>query len=231
MRPVEYISEDIIRAGQQLQSAGRNITGFALRQKIGGGNPNRLKQVWDEHLASQSVTKVEPVAELPIEVAEEVVAVTRALTDRLAALAVELNDKAVKAAERRVAEVIRTAGEQRELAERELVDAAQTVDDLETSLDEARGRIEALTSQLGLVQAASQAQAVELAQVRERLAAAEQGAEQLRVDMAAQMKAAEAAAAERDQARLEAARLTGQLASVQEQNAAILARLAPSAGT
>ena len=64
-----------------------------------------------------------------------------------------------------------------------------------------------------------------------RLAAAEQGAEQLRVDMAAQMKAAEAAAAERDQARLEAARLTGQLASVQEQNAAILARLAPSAGT
>ena len=31
-------------------------------------------------------------------------------------------------------------------------------------------------------------------------------------------------------ARLEAARLTGQLASVQEQNAAILARLAPSAG-
>ena len=99
--PVEYISEDIIRAGQQLQSAGRNITGFALRQKIGGGNPNRLKQVWDEHLASQSVTKVRPVAELPIEVAEEVVAVTRALTDRLAALAVELNDKAVKAAERR----------------------------------------------------------------------------------------------------------------------------------
>lgn len=142
-----------------------------------------------------------------------------------------MNRYAVKAAERRVAEVIRTAGEQRELAERELVDAAQTVDDLETSLDEARGRIEALTSQLGLVQAASQAQAVELAQVRERLAAAEQGAEQLRVDMAAQMKAAEAAAAERDQARLEAARLTGQLASVQEQNAAILARLAPSAGT
>lgn len=231
MRPIEYTSEDIIRAGQALRDAGRNITGFALRQQVGGGNPTRLKQVWDEHLASQSVTKAEPVAELPIEVAEEVAAVTRALTDRLASLAVELNDKAVKAAERRVAEVIRTAGEQRELAERELVDAAQTVDDLETSLDEARGRIEALTSQLGLVQAASQAQAVELAQVRERLAAAEQGAEQLRVDMAAQMKAAEAAAAERDQARLEAARLTGQLASVQEQNAAILARLAPSAGT
>ena len=231
MRPIEYTSEDIIRAGQALRDAGRNITGFALRQQVGGGNPSRLKQVWDEHLASQSVTKVEPVAELPIEVAEEVAAVTRALTDRLASLAVELNDKAVKAAERRVAEVIRTAGEQREQAERELVDAAQTVDDLEASLEEARGRIVSLSAQLGQVQATSQAQAVELAQLRERLVAAEQGSEQLRADLAAQLKTAEAAAAERDQARLEAARLAGQLAALQEQNAAILARLAPPATT
>lgn len=231
MRPIEYTSEDIIRAGQALRDAGRNITGFALRQQVGGGNPTRLKQVWDEHLASQSVTKAEPVAELPIEVAEEVAAVTRALTDRLASLAVELNDKAVKAAERRVAEVIRTAGEQREQAERELVDAAQTVDDLEASLEEARGRIVSLSAQLGQVQATSQAQAVELAQLRERLVAAEQGSEQLRADLAAQLKTAEAAAAERDQARLEAARLAGQLASLQEQNAALLARLAPLAAT
>lgn len=63
---------------------------------MGGGNPSRLKQVWDEHVSSQAVTKTEPVAELPVEVAEEVAAVTKALTERLAALAVELNDKAVK---------------------------------------------------------------------------------------------------------------------------------------
>ena len=93
MRPVEFTPEAIIEAGQELQGAGRNITGFALRQKVGGGNPTRLKQVWDEHLASQSVQQVEPVAELPVEVAEEVAAVTKALTERLATLAVELNDK------------------------------------------------------------------------------------------------------------------------------------------
>jgi colicin import membrane protein len=57
MRPVEFAPEAIIQAGQELRDAGRNITGFALRQKVGGGNPSRLKQVWDEHLASQSVTK------------------------------------------------------------------------------------------------------------------------------------------------------------------------------
>jgi len=47
MRPVDFTVEQIIEAGQALQSAGRSITGFALRQKVGGGNPSRLKQVWD----------------------------------------------------------------------------------------------------------------------------------------------------------------------------------------
>ncbi|CAA9892094.1 Kfra protein (fragment) [Candidatus Methylobacter favarea] len=117
--PAEFAPEAIIQAGQELRDAGRNITGFALRQKVGGGNPSRLKQVWDEYLASHSVTKAESVAELPIEVA----IVTKTRTERLSMLPVELNDKAVKAAERRVAEVVRAAGDQREQAERELADA------------------------------------------------------------------------------------------------------------
>ena len=54
MRPVEFTSEEIIKAGQELRAAGRNITGFALRQKIGGGSPARLKQVWDEHLQAHA---------------------------------------------------------------------------------------------------------------------------------------------------------------------------------
>ncbi|MEZ4128564.1 DNA-binding protein, partial [Salmonella enterica] len=54
MRPAEFTQEQIIEAGEQLQAAGRNITGFALRQKVGGGNPSRLKQVWDEHVNSQA---------------------------------------------------------------------------------------------------------------------------------------------------------------------------------
>ena len=176
MRPAEFTSESIIEAGQALQTAGRNITGFALRQKVGGGNPSRLKQVWDEYISSQAVAKAEPVAELPIEVADEVATVAKALTERLSLLAVELNDKAVKAAERRVAEVIRTAGEQREQAERELADASQTVDDLETKLDEAQANAQELTQRLADSGTINQAQAVELAQVRERLALIEQTA-------------------------------------------------------
>ena len=176
MRPVEFSADDIIKAGSDLQAAGRNITGFALRQRVGGGNPSRLKQVWDEHLAGQAEQRAEPVAELPVEVAEEVAAVTKALTERLAALAVELNDKAVKAAERRVAEVIRTAGEQREQAERELADASQTVEDLEAQLDATKEEQRATQERLAEALVTNQAQAVELAQVRERLAAVEQSA-------------------------------------------------------
>lgn len=189
MRPAEFAPQSIIEAGQELQSAGRNITGFALRQKVGGGNPSRLKQVWDEHLASQSVTKAEPVAELPIEVAEEVVAVTKALTERLATLAVELNDKAVKAAERRVHEVVRSAGEQRAQAERELADAAETVDDLESKLDEAHATGQVLETKLADLYAVSQTQAVELAQIRERLTVTEQAARASEVQHVQSLKA------------------------------------------
>ncbi|EBI2582881.1 hypothetical protein AGC06_22580, partial [Salmonella enterica subsp. enterica serovar Enteritidis] len=145
MRPATYEPEQIIEAGLALQAEGRNITGFALRNQVGGGNPTRLRQIWDEYQASQSTVVTEPVAELPVEVAEEVKAVSAALSERITQLATELNDKAVRAAERRVAEVTRAAGEQTAQAERELADAAQTVDDLEEKLDELQDRYDSLT--------------------------------------------------------------------------------------
>ncbi len=241
MRPVEFNPGQIIEAGIELQASGRNITGFALRQKVGGGNPNRLKQVWDEHLAAKNSTQAEPVAELPVEVAEEVAAVTKSLTERLATLAVELNDKAVKAAERRVAEVLRTAGEQREQAERELVDAAQTVDELEAQLDETRSKAETLEQRLSESLAMGQSQAVELAQLRERLAATEKAAQtaaeshlreldELKAnaskagkDLENISEGLELAKAETMEAREVAARLTGQMDAMKEQNTALLA--------
>jgi len=237
MRPVEFTSESITKAGRELQAAGRNITGFALRQKVGGGNPSRLKQVWDEFLASQSVTKAEPVAELPVEVADEVALVTKELTQRLAALAVELNDKAVKTAERRVHEVVRSAGEQRTQAERELADAAATVDDLEAKLDEATEQTETLQGKLLTLQESSQAQAVELARVtatvdseRQRQ---KQEADQLRGDLAAQKEVNQALIVERDQerqetrvAREEVANLRGQIEALKNQVAELMQVLA-----
>ena len=173
MRPVTFTNDDIIEAGKTLLAEGRNITGFALRKKVGGGDANRLRQVWDEYHTGQSVAEHEPVAELPVEVAEEMKAISAALTDRIAQLTLELNDKAVKASERRVAEVLRAGAEQTAQAERELSDAAQTVDDLEENLDSLRHEHSLTLVALDESRRKEQSQAVELAQLRERLAATE----------------------------------------------------------
>ncbi len=233
MRPAEFNPESIIEAGQELQAAGRNITGFALRQRVGGGNPTRLKQVWDEHINSQTVTKAEPVAVLPVEVADELAAVTKALNERLANLAVKLNAKAVKGAERRVQEVVRAAGEQREQADRELADASQTVEDLEDKLETAASAAEVLEKRLADSLASSQAQAVGLAQLRERLASTEQTAKAVADQHAELTSTLAKVQAERDgadsetaTAREEAAQLRGQVQALQVQVADQLRALA-----
>lgn len=176
MRPTEFSNEEIIKAGKELQAAGRNVTGFALRQRVGGGSAPRLKQVWDEHISSQSVVTAEQMAELPVEVEEQLKTVSEALIERLRLLAADLNNRAVKASERRVSEVVRSAGEQRAQAERELADASMTVDDLETKLDAATDEAKALSEKLDEVTQTAQQQAVELAQLKERLLAAESAA-------------------------------------------------------
>ena len=220
MRPVEFTPEEIVKAGQELRAAGRNITGFALRQKIGGGHPTRLKQVWDEYLNSQVAVKPDPFAELPVEVAEEVAAVNKALAERLMAMAVEVNNKAVKAAERHVAEIIRSTGEHREQAERELADASQTVEDLETRLDEAKANAEELGNSLAEIRNDHQVQAVKLAQVSERLVLIEE--ERNRYE-----QQAEQMRTERDTAREDAARLRGLVEALQTQVKDLMQTLGP----
>ncbi|OIN39930.1 hypothetical protein AO411_2024820 [Salmonella enterica subsp. enterica serovar Sarajane] len=55
MRPATFEPEEIIAAGKALLAEGVvNITGFALRKRVGGGDPSRLRQVWDGYLAGQT---------------------------------------------------------------------------------------------------------------------------------------------------------------------------------
>ena len=100
MRPVEINNEQIIQAGRELADLGRNVTGFALRQKIGGGNPTRLKQVWSEYSGSQN-SDVAKAPELPAEMSETLDQATKSVTDIFHQLVKELNAKAVSDAEKR----------------------------------------------------------------------------------------------------------------------------------
>lgn len=232
MRPVEFTNESVIQAGLDLQAAGRNVTGFALRQKVGGGNPTRLKQVWEEHQATTVDQVIEQEIQLPIEVVQVVESVSKELAGRISALAADLNSKATKSAERMVNEVVKTAGEQRQLAERELADATETVEDLEQKLDVCQQQASSLQAELTQANTTTQAHAVEIAKLRERLAASEKQTNllreegtQIKSDLAAQKQASAKAAEEhkqalaameasRDQVRAERERIAGELATV-----------------
>jgi colicin import membrane protein len=192
MRPVEVTDAEVIQAGNDLLAANRNVTGFSLRKVVGGGSASRLRQVWDNHVNSQALSKAEPVAELPVEVAGELKELSDGLVQRLQNMAVNLNDKAVRAAERRVSDLVKSVGEQREQAERELADAGQAVDELEAQLDVAAQDKELLRVKLDEANAAGQKLAVEVAQLTERLASAERATkashEQYATDIATAQK-------------------------------------------
>lgn len=174
MRPATFEPQEIIEAGLALQAEGKNITGFALRNRTGGGNPTRLKQLWDEYQSKQIDVTTEPMAELPIEVADAVQAISSALTERLVQLATELHDKIIKVAERRVDDITRMAEEQQRETEQEMADAAQTVDTLEQKLEGVTADLRKTLELLDNSREQEQAHLIELAQVRERLAATEE---------------------------------------------------------
>ncbi|WP_445370057.1 DNA-binding protein (plasmid) [Methylomonas sp. HW2-6] len=227
-RPADITDDQIIEAGKALTKANRNVTGFALRKLTGGGDPKRLKEVWDRHNAAQAVTNSEPVVELPLEVAESLAVLTKGLVDKINVLALELNDRAVKTQERRVADVLRAAREQQAQSERELADASQAVDELEAMLADEKVRVGELTKRLTEAQAANQLQAVELATLRERLEAVEKNAKaateqheaeqaKLRQQVTAQKQAAQSIAAERDQLKTELTKLQTKVETAEEQ--------------
>lgn len=232
MRPIEVTEADIISAGTDLLAAGRNITGFAIRKALGGGSAPRLRQVWDDHLNSQALARVEPVAELPVEVAGELRELSDGLVQRLQNMAVGLNDKAVKAAERRVSDLVKSVGEQREQAERELADASMAVDELEEQLAAGAQDIAGLKSKLDELTAVNQKQAVEVAQLSERLAAQERSALVASEQAAAEAKktvdaleAVTAEAAKTVNAREEVARCSGQIEALERQVNELMAKV------
>lgn len=179
MRRAEYDEQQIIEAGQVLAAEGRRVTGFAIRERLGGGNANRIRQVWEEFQAGQSNLVTEAVAELPVEVAEQLEHFIATLGQTVTNLTVELNDRAVKAAERRTAQLVRTTSEQREQAERELSDASEAVEELEDMLANVRAELAKAQERLASVDEKRQSLSLELASARETIAASARSAQEV----------------------------------------------------
>ena len=178
MRPPEFQEQDVIEAGKQLQNENRNVTGFSLRGKLGGGNAKRLRQVWEEYQASQTEKPASSIAELPVEVAEQLEAIKSGLLDSLTGLVLGLNDRAVRAAERRTAELVKSTGEQREQAERELSDASVAVEDLEAIVADLRDQLRGVNESLSKSEAARQKHEIDLARAHEQITSMERAAKE-----------------------------------------------------
>jgi len=230
MRPVEFTEEEIVQAGKELQASGRNITGFALRQVVGGGSASRLKQVWDEYIAGLVAGETEAVAELPQDVADEVSLVVNDLHERLMSFAVSLNDKAVKLADQKVVELTQESAREREEASRELADASRSLDEIEGRLEVANKQIADLEERLAEARETAHGKALELTQLRERLAIldenARQATERYTVELNAEKASREDAHAQRDAAREEVAELRGKMEVLKAHNTELMEALA-----
>ena len=170
MRPTEYNLEDVITAGEELLTSGKNISGFALRQCIGSGTPAILKREWETYLATKHITEAPAVSELPNQVAETLARITTAQTEQLARVVKELNGIAVRSADARIEELLRKQAEKDKQNEEEVTEVTTAFEELEAKLEERDAKIEALEKQLAHALANCDAAHEEATQAREAAA-------------------------------------------------------------
>ena len=128
MKPATYSNEQIIDAGMQLLAEKKRVTPFAIRNLLGGGNPARIKAIWEE--SQQNALEGQVVSnqmELPTEFSNSL----DATKDSLDELARRMYGRAQEIAESRVRESISAARKAKETAEVEVTEAMETVEHLD----------------------------------------------------------------------------------------------------
>jgi len=223
MRPAEFTEQQVITAGAALQAAGRNVTGFALRKQVGGGNPMRLRQIWDEHVGAKKSPSAKPDQPLPDTLSQEVATVAVALTEHVRQLAGRLHDQAIESATAILATETEATRVERQRVREELQDAAVAMEDREARLEDARAETEALHTQLTDVKAQNLTYAVERALQGEQLATLERTHKielaRLQADLVLVSEQRDTAARDCASAREESARLRGQVEVLERQQA------------
>lgn len=176
-RQAEHTDENIIEAGNRILAAGGKVSGWRLREDLGGGKASRLETVWNAHIAAgPNASRPErPASTLPPRIAEAAAELRTQISGRVDELVLDtyrLVEDVIAGRYRDELEQLRSARIQFEedgaRAER-AVEAAETErDTLRTLVSEARTetaeglrRIAALEGQLGEVQAQARRDAAE----------------------------------------------------------------------
>ncbi|WP_273205193.1 DNA-binding protein [Marinobacter subterrani] len=133
MRPADHTDEMIIEAGKRLQDQDRKVTGYGLRNELGGGDQKRLFSVW-RNFTAQDVVESVPETELPVELEESLNSASQTLLKHLRSMAAQIYQAATKVAERQVAEITRQYKELEEQTDAELKDAAIIIEKRESEI-------------------------------------------------------------------------------------------------
>ena len=133
MRPAVHTDEEIIEAGKRIQDQDRKVTGYGLRNELGGGDQKRLLAVW-KSFTSRDVEESIPDTELPAELEESLNSASKTLLNHLRSMAVQIHQAATKVAERQVAEITRQYKELEEQTEAELKVAAIIIEKRESEI-------------------------------------------------------------------------------------------------
>ena len=131
MRPANFTDDMIIEAGKRIQDQDKKVTGYGLRNELGGGDQKRLMAVW-KNFTTRDREEERIESELPVELEDALSAATQTLFNQLRSMALNFHQTATKTADRQVAEVLRQLKELEEQTEAELKDAGVIIEKLES---------------------------------------------------------------------------------------------------
>ena len=150
MRPADYSEEQIIEAGKALQEEGKRVTPFGIRERMGGGKPQRIREIWEQYVAGdlEQEARQEDAVELPAEFAEQVQGMNTALIADLTAFATRVYRRADEIAESRTREAMQAAKKAKESAETDVAEAERVIEDQDAQVEALEQQIAALREEL-----------------------------------------------------------------------------------
>jgi hypothetical protein len=224
--PATITDAQIHDAGQQIIATGRRVTGYSLREQLGGrGDPRRMLTVWQQTQPQRDIAPSDqPHTVAPPPLPLDLATHAAALRDRLAAEFDAVMATAWAVAQNRAAERLGSEVEAARAAARTAEQAQAEADDALAAADAARDAGEADRDRL----------AVEIVEVRaaaDRAAGQRAAAEAERDRLVVELSQARQAIAEveRRTAAADAARSAAELAAKQAQEAAEAVRQAAEA--
>ncbi len=165
-RRAEFSDQQIISAGKAIESEGKMVSPFAIRNRLQGGSSERIKFVWSEYLSQKEsiIEEEESDIELPAEIAEKLEKNQQATISQLEKLAIESYKLAQQVAEKRVKSTIEDYQskilefeESENQASLAIESGDKKIDELESEIEVLQSRNEELVAEnsrlLGLLEA------------------------------------------------------------------------------